>query len=166
MGYFAGDNFDLVSQLNKELEEKEQELQRSKLDQVQDEAQYKQEIQHLKNEYEQKLRQLQSQNEYLKQQLEKADDLNKKQADNISIFEQQLKYIHLASTTSYFSKFAGEEFKQLGCKIHDEYYQGIINLYKGFKERKELHNALDIVNPSDSCLMFFYLNKGEPQLHL
>ena len=38
MGSFVGANFDSVSQLNKELEEKEQALQRSKLDKAQAEA--------------------------------------------------------------------------------------------------------------------------------
>ena len=66
-----------MSQLNKEVEEKEQQLQRSKQDQVQTEAHHRIEIQDLKNEYEEKLRHLQGQNDYLKHQLEKADDLNK-----------------------------------------------------------------------------------------
>ena len=56
MGAFVGANFDLVSQLNKELEEKEQELENSKPQLAQGEAQHKQEIQHLKSEYEQNLR--------------------------------------------------------------------------------------------------------------
>ena len=56
MGAFVGANFDLVSQLSKEVKEREQELQRSKQDQAQAEAQHKHEIQDLKNEYEEILR--------------------------------------------------------------------------------------------------------------
>ena len=51
MGAFDGANFNSVSQLNKELEEKEQELQKSKKYLVQVEACHSQEIQWLKNEY-------------------------------------------------------------------------------------------------------------------
>ena len=78
MGAFIGANFDSVSQLNKELEEKEQELQKIKQDLEQAEAHHSQEIQHLKNEYEEKLNKLHGQNDYLKQQLEKADHLTEK----------------------------------------------------------------------------------------
>ena len=42
MGAFVGENYDLVFLLNKEFEEKEQELQRYKLDKAQDDVQYKQ----------------------------------------------------------------------------------------------------------------------------
>ena len=143
MGAFVGANFDLVSQLSKEVKEREQELQRSKQDQAQAEAQHKHEIQDLKNEYDEKLRQLQGKNDYLKQQLEKEDDLNKQQANKISIFEQQLKDLQLASTTYSFSKFTGKEFKQLAYRIHDHYYQGMINLFKGFNEMQELYNAFE-----------------------
>ena len=60
--------------------------------------------------------------------------LTEQQADKISMFEQQLKDLQLAATTSSFSKFTGDEFKQLACKIHDEFHQGMVNLYKGFNE--------------------------------
>ena len=78
MGAFAGANFDLVSQLKKELEGNEKELQNIKQDLAQAEAHHSQEIQHLKNEYEEKLNKLHGQNDYLKQQLEKADHLTEK----------------------------------------------------------------------------------------
>ena len=45
IGAFVGANFDSVSQLNKELEEKEQELQKSKQELVQVEARHSQDIQ-------------------------------------------------------------------------------------------------------------------------
>ena len=55
-GDFAGANFDLVSQLNKEFLDKEQELQKAKKDLAQTKEQHKQEIQLLKEEYEDKLK--------------------------------------------------------------------------------------------------------------
>ena len=59
------------------------------------------------------------------------------------MFEQQLKDLQLAFSTSSFSKFTGEEFKQLACKIHDQFYQGMVNLYKGFNEMQELYNSFE-----------------------
>ena len=56
MGAFAGANYGLVSLLNKEVEEKEQELQNSKQDQAQENIQHQRELQDLKNEYEDKLK--------------------------------------------------------------------------------------------------------------
>ena len=44
MGAFARENYDSVSQLNKEMEEKEQELQKSKQDQEQVVAHHQQEL--------------------------------------------------------------------------------------------------------------------------
>ena len=88
VGDFVGADFDSMSLLNKELEEKEKELQNSKhyLEQV--EAQHRQEIRHLRNEYEGKLKKLQRKNDYLKQPLEKEDHLNEKQDEIIYVFEQ------------------------------------------------------------------------------
>ena len=66
MGAFVGANFDSVSRLNKELEEKEQELKNSKHDLVQAKARQIEEIQQLKNKYGEKLKWLQGHNDYLK----------------------------------------------------------------------------------------------------
>ena len=59
------------------------------------------------------------------------------------MFEQHLKGLQHASTTSSFSKFTGEDFKQLACKIHDQFYQGMVNLYKGFNDMEELYNSFE-----------------------
>ena len=76
MGALAEENFDSVSQLNKEFKDKEQELQKVKPDLAQVDVQHRNKIQLLKEEYEEKLNQLQNKNDYLKQHLEKADLLN------------------------------------------------------------------------------------------
>ena len=60
--------------------------------------------------------------------------MNEEQANMISILEQQIKDLQLVSTTSSFSKFTREEFKQLACRVQDDYYQGMINIFKGFNE--------------------------------
>ena len=87
MGAFAGDNYDSVSQLNKYLLDKEQEMQKAKHDFVAAEAHHKQEFQLLKQEHEGKLKQLQKKNDYLKHHLEKSDILNQQQGDNIATLE-------------------------------------------------------------------------------
>ena len=56
------------------------------------------------------------------------------------------------SSTSSFSKFT-EEFKQLACKVHDQFYQGIINLYEGFNEMQELYNSLSISLMSSTTII-------------
>ena len=58
MGAFAGENYDSVSLINKEVGEKEQEIHRSKQDQAQEHVQHQQEFHDLKNEYEDKMKQL------------------------------------------------------------------------------------------------------------
>ena len=77
MGDFDRENFDSVSQLNKELKDKEQELQNAKNDLEQAKVHHMQEIQLLKKEYEEKLNHLQNKNDYMKQQLAKVDLLAK-----------------------------------------------------------------------------------------
>ena len=93
--------------------------------------------------YEEKLKQLWSQNDYLKQQLHKEYLLTEQQEDKISTFEQQLKDLKLTYSSSSFSKFTEEEFKQLACKVHDQFYQGMVNLYKGFNQMQELYNSFE-----------------------
>ena len=63
---FGGANFDSVSHLKKDMEEKEHEMQRSKQKLVQVEAHQRKEIQQLKIKYEEKLKELQGNNDYLK----------------------------------------------------------------------------------------------------
>ena len=58
-------------------------------------------------------------------------------------FEQQIKDLQHTSSTSSFSKFTEEEFKQLECNIHDQFYQDILNLYEGFNEMQELYNSFE-----------------------
>ena len=84
MGAFARDNYDSISLINKEFEEKEQELQRSKQEQAQENAQHQHELQDLKNEYEEKLKQIQEHNDLLKKQLEEAKGVNDEHTQNIS----------------------------------------------------------------------------------
>ena len=55
MGAFVGENFDSVYQLNKEFQDKEQELQRAKQELAQAKEQHREGIQLLKEEYEEKL---------------------------------------------------------------------------------------------------------------
>ena len=69
--------------------------------------------------------------------------MNEKHTNKIYLLEQQLKDIQLVLTTSSFSKFTGEEFKQLASRVHDDYYQGMINIFKGFNEMQELYNAFE-----------------------
>ena len=52
-----------------------------------------------------------------------------------------MKDFQLTSATSSFSKFTGEEFKQLACRIHDDFYQGRVILFEGFNEMQKLYNA-------------------------
>ena len=66
MGAFTGGNYDSISLLNKEVEEKEQELQKSKQEQAQANIQHQQELQDLRDEYEEKLRKIQEQNDLIK----------------------------------------------------------------------------------------------------
>ena len=108
MGSFTRENYDSVSLLNKEVEEKEKELQKSKQEQAQENAQHQQELQDLRNEYEEKLRQIQDQNNLLKKQLEEEKGVNDEKTNNIATLEDQLKYFKFISVTYSFSKFTKE----------------------------------------------------------
>ena len=85
---FAGTNYDSVSQQNKDLLNKEQELQTIKHDLVTTEARHQEEVSLLKQEHEGIHKQSQKENDYLKHQLEKSDLLNHQQANQIATFEQ------------------------------------------------------------------------------
>ena len=98
------------------------------------EEHHKQEVQLLKHEHEEKLKQLKNKNDYLKHQLENSNVLNQQQANQIAILEKQLKESHLASVASSFSILIAEEFKQLACRLHDQFYQSMVSLYAGFNE--------------------------------
>ena len=76
MGEFAGDNYDSMSQLNKGISNKEQELQNIKLDLVASKVCHKQEVHLLKHEHEEKLKQLKKNNDYFKHRLENSDVLS------------------------------------------------------------------------------------------
>ena len=86
---------------------------------------------------------MQTRNDYLKQQLHKEYLLTKQQEKKNSTFEQHIKDLHHTSSTSSFSKFIEEEIKQLTCTVHDQFYQGIINLYEGFNEIQEHYNSFE-----------------------
>ena len=58
MGSFVGDNYDSVSSLNKEIEMKEQELQKIKQEQSHEMAHHQSEMQELKDGYADQLKQL------------------------------------------------------------------------------------------------------------
>ena len=69
--------------------------------------------------------------------------MNDKHDKNIATLEQQLKDFQLASATSSFSKFTGEEFKHLACRIHDDFHQEMVSMFEGFNETQELYNAFE-----------------------
>ena len=110
MGAFVRENYDSVSLINKDVEEKEQELQRSKHEQAHANIHHQQELQDLRNEYEEKLRQLQDQNNLLKQQLEEEKGVNDEHIQKITTLEEHLKDFQFVSITSSFSKFTEENF--------------------------------------------------------
>ena len=136
MGDFAGANYDSISQLNKDLLNKEQEQKTIKQDLVTAEACHQEEVRLLKQEHEDKQKQSQKQNDYLKHQLDKSDLLNHQQANQIATLQQQLKESQLALATSSFSILTIEEFKLLACRVHDQFCQSISNLYTGLNEIK------------------------------
>ena len=129
MGSFAGANYDSASSLNKEIEMKEQELQKIKQEQSHAMARHQSEMQELKDGYEHKIKQLQEKNNLLKNRLEEGKCLNNKHDQKISTLKQQLKDFQLTSATSSFSKFTEEELKQLACMIHDNVYQRMFSLF-------------------------------------
>ena len=75
----------------------------------------------MRDEYEEKLRKIEEKNDLLKQQLEEEKCLNDKHEQTIATLEQHFKDFQLASSTSSFSKFTKEEFKQMAYKIHDDF---------------------------------------------
>ena len=73
----------------------------------------------------------------------------------IATLEKQLKESQLVSVASYFSKITTEEFKQLDYKVHDEFYQSMASLSRGFNEMQELYNTFerkyDILQDHNTC---------------
>ena len=112
MGAFVGDNYDLVSQLAKDILSKEQELQKSKRDLEVAEARHLKEIELLKKEHEDKYRQSQNKIDHLKSHLEKSELLSQQQTNQNATLEKQLKELQLSLVASTFSTLTAEEFKQ------------------------------------------------------
>ena len=96
MGDFAGANYDSISQLSVTLTDKEQELQKAKLDLVAAEGKHEQEVKQLKKESDNKINQLKKKTKHLKHKLGNADVLNQQQAKKIVILEQQVNDAQIA----------------------------------------------------------------------
>ena len=66
--------------------------------------------------------------------------INSKQK-KIVILEQQVKDAQIASKASSFSSLTAEEFKNVLCKVHQEFLQVMVNLYTCFDEMQGLYNS-------------------------
>ena len=76
MGDFAEANYHSISQLSLILTDKEQELEKDKMDLAVVEEKHKQEVKEMKQEFENKIKQLQKKTEHLKHQLGNVGVLN------------------------------------------------------------------------------------------
>ena len=69
--------------------------------------------------------------------------MNKQQDNQNVTLEQQLKESQLSLATSSFSTLTVEEFKQLGCRVNEQYRHSMISLYTEFGEMQELYNSFE-----------------------
>ena len=141
MGAFAGSNYDSVVSLNKEIEEKEQELWRFKQEQYQANEHHKNELQNLKNNYEDQLKHLQEKNDLLKQNLEETPGPNVKHVEKITTLEQQLEDFQFIYVASSFSKFTKEEFQELASNIQHDFNKVMVCLFEGLNVIQETYNS-------------------------
>ena len=79
----------------------------------------------------------------LKQQLEKLEVVKKQQADQNYTLENQLKQLQISSVASSSSTLTVEEFKQLACRVNEQYHQCMTNLYTGLCEIQELYKTFE-----------------------
>ena len=74
----------------------------------------------------------------LKQQLEKLEVVKKQQDDQNYTLENQLKQLQISSAASSYSTLTIEEFKQLACRVNEQYHQCMTSLYTTLCEIQEL----------------------------
>ena len=64
--------------------------------------------------------------------------MNRQQAKQISLVNQEIKDVHLASKGFSFVDVRPEDFKHVLCKIHEEFRQAVIDFYNYFDEMQGL----------------------------
>ena len=78
--------------------------------------------------------------EELKHQLENEEVVNQQWAEKNVVVNEQLKDAQVASKGLCFLDLTPEDFKQVLCKLQEEFWQDVIDLYTSFDEMQELYN--------------------------
>ena len=102
------------------------------------EACHLKDIKLLKEEHQHKETQWEKKFDSLKQEVEKLEVVNKQQADQNYTLENQLKQLNISSASSSSSTLTVEEFKQLACRVNEQYHQCMTSLYTTLCEIQEL----------------------------
>ena len=121
MGVFVRANFQSVSQLSLALGGKQKELEKDKQELAEAQQRHEQQIGQLKQEHEDRVDEWKNKVEEVKHQLRNVEFVNQKQVEKIDLINQELKDVHLASKGSSFVDLIPKDFKQVLCKIHEEF---------------------------------------------
>ena len=78
--------------------------------------------------------------EELKHQLENVEVVNQKRAKKVALVNQQVKDAQLALKASCFLEMTPEDFKQVLCKLQEEFRHAVIDLYTSFDEMQGLYD--------------------------
>ena len=78
--------------------------------------------------------------EELKHQLENAEVVNQQVVEKIALVNQQLKDAQVGLKASCFLDMTLKDFKQVLCKLQEEFQQAVIDLYTSFDEMQVLYD--------------------------
>ena len=102
LGDFIGANFDVVNTLNREFDKQKAEI-----------VKLKEELEQLKRQHENRYDELQVKNVSLHDDLQRENTTNATLVQKVALLEKQYEYATASATSSSFSKFSPEEFKEL-----------------------------------------------------
>ena len=132
LGAFTGANFDVVNTLNREFDKQKAEI-----------VSLKEELEHIKRKHKNMYDELQVRNFPLHDELQRENITNATLVQKVTLLEKQCEDAIASTTSSSFSKFSQEEFKELALWTDREHYNLVIELFKNLNKIFETHETFD-----------------------
>ena len=135
LGSFTGANFDVVNTLNREFDKQKAEI-----------VSLKEELEQLRRKHEDKYDEIQVQNVSLRDELHRENTTNGTLVQKVALLERQYEDATTSATSSSFSKFSQEEFKELAIQTNREDHDLVSELFKTLDNIFETHMTFDKIS--------------------
>ena len=103
----------------------------------------KEELEQLKRQHEAKHDELQVKNVFLSEELQRENTVNATLVQKVALLERQCEDATASATSSSFSKFSLEEFKDLAIRTNKEHHDLVCELFKNLDNIFETHMVFD-----------------------